>query len=147
MAKSMKKSMKKSAMKKPMKKSMKKMKKMKKAMKSMKAMKAMKKKKAKRVSKIAKGKQARSQVLKGKKAKTSGGLKASDLRRNADGKVVSKKRSDWAKKNFRKSGLIKWFAAVKQARKQMGVKGFRPVGGQTQSGQALLKKVRSLYKK
>jgi len=122
---------------------------MKKGMKMKTSMKkgGMKKKKAMKVSNIAKGKHRRSQVLKGKKVRTSGGLKASDLRRNADGKIVSKKRSELAKKNFRKSGLSKWFAAVKQARKQMGVKGFRPVGGNTQSGQALLKKVRSLYKK
>merc|ERR1712066_939636 len=72
MKKTMKKSMKKKAMKKTMKKSM---------------------KKAKRVSKIARGKMARSLVCRGKKEKTSGGMSASQLTKNKNGKIVSKKMS------------------------------------------------------
>merc|ERR1712086_1066393 len=115
----------------------------KKSMKKSKAKKAMKKK----VSKIAKGKFAKSAVLKGSKVKTSGGLKKEDLRKNADGRVVSKKRSDMMKKNYQKSGLKKWFKSVSAARKVLKIEGFVPVGGKTAKGQALLKKVRSLHKK
>merc|ERR1719149_369634 len=67
---------------------------MKKAMKAMKAkktMKAMKKKKAMKVSKIAKGKNRKGAVFNGTKEKTSGGQKKSDLMKNKDGKIVSKK--------------------------------------------------------
>jgi hypothetical protein len=41
----------------------------------------------------------------------------------------------------------RWCAAVKSARKAMGVKGFCAVGGKTAKGAALLKKVRSIYRK
>merc|ERR1719339_51862 len=131
MAKSMKKSMKKASMKKA---SMKK------------AMKSGMKKKAKRVSNIAKGKRGKSSVFRGTKAKTAGGLKKSDLVRNKRGKVVSKKQAEAGKKAFAKSGLAKYAAATKAARKALGIKGFCPIGGKTAQGQALLKKVRSLVK-
>merc|ERR1719367_1181830 len=111
-----------------------------------KAMKSGMKKKAKRVSNIAKGKRGKSSVFRGTKAKTSGGLKKSDLVRNKRGKVVSRKASENAKKNFKKRGLDKWFNAVKAARKSLGITGFCPVGGKSAKGQALLKKVRSLAK-
>ena len=133
MAKSMKKSMKKrSGMKKAMKKSMKK---------------GGMKRKAMRVSKVAKGRGAKSRVFRGKKARTSGGLKKSDLTKNREGKIVSKKRSEIAKRNFRKNGLIKFTKAVQAARKALGTKGFQAVGGKSAKGQALLKKARSIYRK
>merc|ERR1712066_1075572 len=121
MKKTMNKSMKKKAMKKSMKKSM---------------------KKAKRVSKIARGKMARSLVFRGKKEKTSGGMNASQLTKNKNGKIVSKKMSALGKKRFASSGLKKWIDAVKVA-KQLGVKGFAPVGGKTAAGKALYAKVKS----
>merc|ERR1711939_1078422 len=76
---------------------------------AMKAMKAMKKKAAmkamkvmkKAVSKIATGSHAKAMVLRGTKAKTTGGLTASDLIRNKAGKIVSKKKSATAKKAFK----------------------------------------------
>merc|ERR1719225_813384 len=105
------------------------------------------KKKAMRVSKIAKGKRAKSSVFRGTKVATSGGLKKSDLTKNKNGKVVSKKSSLRAKKAYQKNGLAKWTKAVQQARKSMGIKGFQAVGGKTAKGQALLKKARSLFKK
>lgn len=124
---------------------------MKKTMKSMKKKsgmkKSMKKKTAMRVSNIARGKGAYGRVFSGSKEKTSGGLKKTDLHKNADGKIVSKKRSQAAKKNYRKSGLSKWFQAVSKARKQLGIKGFCAVGGKTSKGQALLRKVRSIHRK
>merc|ERR1712034_1484 len=104
-----------------------------KAMKSMKKKSAMKsmKKKAMKVSKIAKGKRAKSSVFRGTKEKTSSGLKKSDLIRNKNGKVVSKKSSARAKKAYQKNGLAKWTKAVQQARKSLGIKGFQVVGGKT----------------
>merc|ERR1712226_1824772 len=89
-----------------------------KAMKAAKAMKAMKK--VKKVSKIAKGRGAKAAVLKGKKAKTSGGLAA-------------------GKKN-------KWAVACSQARKELKIKGFCPVGGKSEQGKKLLAKVRAIFK-
>merc|ERR1719265_1469766 len=80
-----------------------------KAMKVMKkkaAMKAMKAMKKKAVSKIATGSHAKAMVLRGTKAKTTGGLTASDLIRNKAGKIVSKKKSATAKKAFKNSGAM-----------------------------------------
>merc|ERR1712083_714612 len=56
--------------------------------------------KSKRVAKIARGKRARSQVLKGKKEKTVGGLTSSQLMKNSYGKVVSKSASQAKKKAY-----------------------------------------------
>jgi len=129
---------------------------MKKAMKAKSTMKSMKKKSAKkggmkkkamRVSKIAKGKRAKSSVFRGTKVATSGGLKKSDLMRNKDGKVVSKKASAQGKKLYKKNGIEKWIKAVTAAKKALGIKGMQVIGGKTSKGQALLKKARSLYKK
>merc|ERR1719158_2009377 len=72
------------------------------------------KRKAMKKSVVAKGKRAKSSVFRGTKARTVGGLKKSDLVRNKNGKVVSRKASENAKKNFKKKGLDKWFNAVKQ---------------------------------
>merc|ERR1711904_109975 len=104
-----------------------------------KAMKAMKKKS---VSKIAKGKMARSVVLRGTKEKTSGGLKKSDLTRNKDGKIVSKKASVAAKKNFAKSAGP-WMHAVKKARAALKLKGFVAI----KKGSPLYIKAKEFYKK
>merc|ERR1712045_541801 len=100
----------------------------------MKSMKAMKK--AMKVSKIAKGKRAKSAVFAGKKEKTYTGLKKTDLIRNKNGKVVSKKQSSNAKKFFAKR-IGKWNSAVIKARKQLGVKGFVAINGKTTEGQKL----------
>merc|ERR1711862_443892 len=127
-AKSMKKSMKKAPMKK-----------------AMKAKKARKAKKAKRVSIIAKGRGAKARVWSGAKVKTGGGLKKSSLCKNKHGKIVSKKLSAQGKKAYK--NISKFAQATKAARKALGIKGFVPVGGKTAKGQALLKKVRSLYRK
>ena len=79
-------------------------------------------------------------VLAGKRIKTKSGLKASDLCKNKQGKVVSKKKSARGKK----SG---WMQAVVKARKAMGIKGFQLCGGKTAKGQALYRKAKSFYKK
>lgn len=114
------------------------MKVMKKAMKAVtKKKKAMKKK---RVTMIAKGKLARRQVFSGKKVKTTGGIKATDLIKNRKGKLVTKKASEKGKKNA-------WAIATKNARKELDLTGFVLVGGKTPEGKALLAKIRQLYHK
>merc|ERR1711904_507405 len=118
-----------------------------KAMKAMAAMKAMKKSaamkamKAMKVSKIAKGKYKKALVFRGSKEKTSGGLKKSDLIKNANGKIVSKKQSTAAKKRFG-STLKKWTDAVKAARKSLGLKGFVAV----KKGTPLYTKAKANYR-
>merc|ERR1711988_1829018 len=89
-----------------------------KAMKAMAAMKAMKAMKKKAVSKIAKGRFAKVVVFRGSKAKTVGGLQATDLMKNSRGKIVSKKSSTAAKKRYA-STLKGWISAVQKARKAL----------------------------
>merc|ERR1711865_66802 len=108
------------------------------------AMKAMKRRAMKK-SVVAKGKRAKSSVFRGTKAKTSGGMGKSDLIKNKRGKVVSKKSSARAKKNFK--AISAWTTAFKAARKALGIKGFCPCGGSTAKGKAFLAKTRALYKK
>merc|ERR1712133_103712 len=98
------------------------------------------KRKAKRVSKIAKGRLRKVLVFRGRREKTVGGLKKSDLVKNKHGRVVSKKKLAAGNRH-------KFPKAVVAARKALGIKGFCPIGGKTAKGQALLKKARSLYKK
>merc|ERR1719510_636391 len=113
-----------------------------KAMRAASAMKAaMKAKKAMKASKIAKGKRAKAAVMQGKNEKTAGGLTKTDLTRNSRGKYVSKKKVAHGKKMFAK-GLGKWNAAVKKARKELGLKGFVGV----KKGSALHTKATQLYK-
>merc|ERR1712072_996212 len=98
---------------------------------AMKARKAMKKK----ASIIARGRLAKVMVLRGSKARTVGGLKASDLTKNKNGRVVSKKRSAFAKKS-------KWIAAVKKARAALKIKGFCAI----KKGTPFYKKAQEFFK-
>merc|ERR1712232_1111370 len=104
-------------------------------------MKAMKKK---AVSVIARGRAAKAAVFNGRKQKTVGGLKKSDLTMSKRGKVVSARASARAKRAFASSGLKKWADAVKQARKALGLKGFVAIGGKSSAGKALYAKTKSL---
>merc|ERR1719207_218354 len=88
-------------------------------------MKAMKAMKAKRVSVIAKGVRARSVVFHGTKEKTYTGLKKSDLMKNKQGRIVSKKASANGKKLY--ANIKGWTQAVQKARKALGVQGFQAV--------------------
>merc|ERR550532_168842 len=63
------------------------------------------KSKKKSVSMIAKGRGAKALVFKGLKMSTSGGLKKEDLVENRAGRIVSKRRSEAAKKTYLKNGL------------------------------------------
>merc|ERR1712232_1374580 len=116
-----------------------------KSMKAMGAMKSMRRMKAMKVSIIAKGKRGKSSVWRGSKTKTVGGLKKTDLLKNKNGKVVSKKMHLNGKKAWKR--ISAWTTAVSKARKALGIKGFVPVGGKTLKGQAFLKKAKSFYKK
>merc|ERR1712151_1005844 len=107
------------------------------------AKKAMKKKK-KKTSTIGKGKLAKSLVFRGNRVKTSGGLTKASLVKSKSGKIVSKKASDRAKRNFAKSALKKWIDACKAARKELRISGFCPVGGKTAQGKALYAKVKAI---
>merc|ERR1712174_3004 len=115
--------------------------------KAMKAKKAMGVKKAMKVSKVAKGKRARAAVFSGSKEKTLSGMTKANLTKSKTGRIVSKKRSERAKKNFAKSALKKWCDACKAARKELGIKGFCAVGGKSSQGKALYAKVKSILAK
>merc|ERR1712108_58012 len=81
--------------------------------------------------------------LPGTKAKTVGGMTKDKLRKNKSGKIVSKRASDRAKKNY--TGKVKaWGNAVKAARKALNLKGFVPIGGKSAAGKALYAKAKSL---
>ena len=103
-----------------------------KAMKAMAAMKAMKAMKKKPIS----AKLARRHVFAGKISKTKTGLKATDFKKNAIGRIVSKKVSARAK-----AVLGPWTAAVQKARKALNVKGFVAV----KKGTPLYKKAKEFY--
>merc|ERR1712151_923413 len=117
-----------------------------KAMGAMKVVKAKAMKKAMKKSVVAKGKLAKAMVLRGSKVKTSGGLKKDNLKKNAQGKVVSKKASDRSKKAYVGSALQKWGKAVQAAKKELNLKGFIIVGGKSAQGRALYAKAKALYK-
>merc|ERR1711953_1667021 len=101
--------------------------------------------KTKRVSKIARGRYAKSQVLKGRKEKTAGGLTKDALTRNKYGKVVSKRRSAQAKKRYASSAFRNWIEAVKNARRSLHVTSFCCVKGKTAQGIAVYDKARAIY--
>merc|ERR1711966_505647 len=98
--------------------------------------------KSKRVSKIATGRLAKVMVLKGKKEKTSGGLRADALMKNKRGKVVSKRASAAGKKKYSK--IESWVEALMAAREALHVKGFVAVNGKTLQGKALYVKTKAL---
>ncbi|CAE7317929.1 ybeQ [Symbiodinium natans] len=109
-----------------------------------KAMKGMKVMKKKAVSNIARGKLAKMVVFKGRKEKTSTGLQKTHLMKNKRGKVVTKKQHAVGVALFKKIGQ-RWLEAVTTARKELGIKGFCPVGGKSAQGKALYAKAKALY--
>merc|ERR1711982_23874 len=104
--------------------------------KTMKVVKAMKAKAMKK--KPISAKLARRHAFAGKITKTKSGLKASDFKKNAAGRVVSKKASAATKKT-----LGAWTAAVQKARKALNITGFLAV----KKGTPLYKKAKELYGK
>merc|ERR1712032_1700924 len=111
------------------------------------AMKGARSMKAKRVTKIARGKFARSQVLRGSKEKTVSGMTKDSLMRNKFGKIVSKKASAAARKRYQSSGAKIWADCIKQARKALNLTGFVAINGKQAEGKALYAKSKSLYEK
>eukprot|EP00930_Biecheleria_cincta_P105458 TRINITY_DN9817_c0_g1_i5.p2 TRINITY_DN9817_c0_g1~~TRINITY_DN9817_c0_g1_i5.p2 ORF type:complete len:158 (+),score=60.86 TRINITY_DN9817_c0_g1_i5:71-544(+) len=107
------------------------------------AMKTMKSMKAKRESKIAKGRFAKVLVLRGKKEKTSGGLKQDALMQNKRGKVVSKKASARGKRCFKQ--IEGWVEAVMAAREALHATGFVAINGKSLKGRALYVKAKQLH--
>merc|ERR1711918_18224 len=103
-----------------------------KAMKAMAAMKAMKAMKKKPVS----ARLAKRHAFAGKISKTATGLTKSDLVKNKNGKVVSKKKVALAKSHF--GG---WLSAVAKARKALNVKGFSVI----KKGTPLYNKAKEFY--
>uniref|UniRef100_A0A7S2Q8D4 Uncharacterized protein n=1 Tax=Zooxanthella nutricula TaxID=1333877 RepID=A0A7S2Q8D4_9DINO len=99
--------------------------------------------KAKKVSVIAAGRRAKSSVFSGRKEKTIGGLTKASLVKNRQGKVVSKRRSAFAKQAYTGSKIKAWADAVKAARKALGLTGFVPIGGKTAAGKALYAKAKA----
>merc|ERR1719364_44104 len=92
---------------------------------------------------VAKGRGAKARVFKGLKAKTVGGLKKGDIIKNKAGKFVSKKASLKAKASKNGKKIAKWGLATKQARKQLGIKGFVAV----KKGSKLYAAVKAIYAK
>merc|ERR1712216_581437 len=106
------------------------------------AMKGMRRRAMKK-SVIAKGKRAKISVFKGHKTKTRNGLTKSDLTKNKNGKVVSRKASAAAKKKY--ASIRAWTVAVNKARKALNIKGFVAVNGKSPQGKALYAKAKSFF--
>merc|ERR1711939_278124 len=98
--------------------------------------------KAKRVSKVAKGRMARTLVMRGSKVRTVGGLTRDALFRNKRNKVVSKRASAQGHKNFR--NIETWVSSVVAARKALQVTGFVAINGKSLQGKALYVKSKAL---
>merc|ERR1719440_1435101 len=105
--------------------------------KSMKAMRS-----AKRISKIARGKLAKSQVFKGRREKTSGGLTKDALMKNKRGKIVSKRASANGKRSYKQ--IEPWVESLMEEREVLHTKGFVAVNGRTLQGKALYVKAKQL---
>merc|ERR1712061_776578 len=93
----------------------------------------------------AKANRAKAAVFSGKKAKTGTGLTKDKLMKSKSGKIVSKAKSQAAKKRYA-SGIGRWNAACTAAKKALGIKGFVAIGGKSAQGKALHAKAKSLYK-
>merc|ERR1719317_1298374 len=99
-------------------------------------------KKTQRASKVARGRMAKVMVLRGKKEKTVGGLKADALMKNKRSKVVSKRASAHGKRQFK--NIESWVTSVVEARAALHVSGFVAVNGKTLQGKALYVKAKAL---
>merc|ERR1711920_1164272 len=89
-----------------------------------KAMKVVKKKSMKVMKKIRKKSTlgSKGQVFKGTRLKTKGGIKQSDLMKNKEGRVVTKRQSAMGHKAFK--NIENWVIACKKARVELGLTGF-----------------------
>jgi len=87
----------------------------------------------------------RREVVEGKRARAAS-LKKDDLIMKNSRTVVSKKQSDAAKRRYSQT-LKVWNDAVQEARANLGVVGFVPIGGASEAGQQLYQTVKILYTK
>merc|ERR1712238_97282 len=78
--------------------------------------------------------------------KDFGGLEEGQPQEEQGRQNCFEKASDLAKKKYAGSALQKWIKACQAARKELGLKGFQPVGGKTAQGRALYAKTKALYK-
>merc|ERR1719231_1682477 len=99
-------------------------------------------KKAKRVSKIARGRFARSLVLRGIRERTVGGLKRDQLIKNKRGKVVSKKASAQGSRRYK--NIRDWVESVVEARAELRIQGFVAINGKSLQGKALFVKAKAI---
>merc|ERR1719512_452193 len=97
-----------------------------------------------KTTKVARGRFAKSLVLKGTRERTSGGLRRDDLMLNKRGKAVSKKASARGKQQFR--NVEPWLDCMMQARKALHIVGFVAINGSTLQGKALYVKTKALCK-
>merc|ERR1711959_562662 len=88
---------------------------------------------------IARGKLAKSVVFRGTKDHTASGIKKTDLMRNKNGRIVTKKQNAAGKKAYK--NIKGWTVAVSKARKFLKVKGFVAV----KKGSALYNKAKEFY--
>merc|ERR1719359_1357120 len=101
---------------------------------AMKGMKKAMRKAMRRRSSVAKGKFAKAVVFRGKshRTRTSGGLQKSDIMKNSQGKLVSKKASANGKKRY--GNIRGWIQAIQKARKALNLKGFVAINGKSPQG-------------
>ena len=85
-------------------------------------------------------------VFKGSRLKTQAGLTKDSLKRNKCGKIVSTKASENARRNYPNTVAFLWAQACKEAREMLGLTGFVPLGGQTDSGKRLYAMASALVK-
>ena len=99
-----------------------------------------------RVRRIVKGKRTRASVCAGGKEKTKVGTTKTNFIQNKRGKFVTKAFSNASKQRYKDNTCVQaWAKALQEARKELNIKGFVPIGGKTAAGQALLAKVREIF--
>merc|ERR1719219_435944 len=80
------------------------------------------------------------QVFNGTKVKTNGGLTKTDVFKNKQGLIVSKKAHQHGRRIYKKN-ISKWTKAFMQARKNLGISGFVPC----KKGSKVYKETRRIY--
>merc|ERR1719510_2537904 len=102
----------------------------------------MKTMKSMRVSKVAQGRLAKSLVFKGRKEKTTGGLKRESLMKNRRGKIVSKRASAHGKRMY--ANVESWTEAFMEARQTLRTTGFVAINGKSVFGKTLYVKTKAI---
>merc|ERR1711920_843071 len=82
-------------------------------------------------------------VFRGRKQKTTGGLKQDGLMRNKRGKIVSKKQAAQGLRRY--VNIEGWTDSLMEARKALHITGFVAVNGKSLQGKALYVKSKALW--